>query len=138
MSVRASIMESIEPYIAPREIPVRRKLEVVWDRGALESRPHYSYETRIVPTGSFDLPVGEVAVYTAALLGLLVLVEMEKVREYQQLAVSMREPLEDEGPDYQAESPDPDSQRLLSRIAYINSDDHDVFVDYTEDPLGFS
>jgi len=108
--------------------------------GATGSRPHYRHDAPNAPTASFDLPISEaaIAMYTTAILGLLALIEMEKRREYEDLVGLMTDASRDQGTDYQAECIDPDTRRRLRRVAHVNTNDHDVFADYTDEELGFS
>jgi len=107
-----------------------------WPLNQAHHKLVYTPAVYYTQTASFDLPVGT-SIDTSYITALSALVQMmeAKVREYESLLAATPDVVQAEQVEYRLEPADSSTQRLLSRMASVNDSDHDVFVDYAEDPL---
>ncbi len=109
---------------------------VPWPVDQVHDKPRYTlavYDTR---TASLDLPTGTATdVSYMTVLSTLVQMMEAKVREYENLLSVAPDVAQVEQVEYRLEQADSSTRLLFSRMASVNDSDHDVFVDYAEDPL---
>jgi len=109
---------------------------VTWGAGLPEGHLRYRHDPLHAPTAAYAPTAAvDVAHATSLLLNELLARLRFALQEYQDLA-RLELATSDHGQlEYRLETVDEDSRRLLSRIATVREEDHDVFVDYDEDPF---
>ncbi len=136
MNVPSDLMRPIQHYTNHYDWTVPLTFGVPWPVDQVPDKPRYTFAVYDTRTASLDLPLGIAAdvSYMTALSTLVRMMEA-KVREYENLLSVAPDVTQVEQVEYRLEPADSSTRRLLSRMASVNDSDHDVFVDYAEDPL---